>query len=53
MVHFIYDFLDLLLVPLSFLPSSVLSFLQIITSAFALFFIGKILKWLWDILPIA
>lgn len=53
MLHFVYDFLGMLLVPLSFLPSSVQSYLQIITSTFALFFIGKFFKWIWDILPVA
>lgn len=47
------SFFQILLIPLSFLPVSVLSFFGFITSFFALFIVGKLLRWLWDILPIA
>ena len=53
MFGFISDFLSMLLIPLSFLPAPILSFLTLATSVFALFVCGKFLKWLWDILPIA
>lgn len=46
-------FLHLFLIPLSFLPASIQLFLSSIIGYFAVFFFGKIWKWLWDLLPIA
>ena len=45
-------FLHVFLVPLSFLPVSIQLFFSFIIGVFAVFFFGKILKWLWDLLPV-
>ena len=45
--------LHLFLIPLSFLPASIQLFFSFIIGFFAVFFFGKLLKWLWDLLPIA
>lgn len=47
------SYLDLILKPLAFLPSGVQLFFGFVTTFFELFIIGKLLRWLWDILPIA
>lgn len=46
-------FLNLFLIPLSFLPPFVKLFLMVVISFFSLFLTGKMLRWLWDALPIA
>lgn len=45
------DFLESLFVPLSFLPLSVTVFLSTVAGFFKLFVFGKVLRWLWDVLP--
>lgn len=47
------NLLDILLIPLSFLPLSILMFFYFIIGVFSVYFFGKLLKWLWDLLPIA
>ena len=51
MFGIIINFFDLLLIPLSFMPAGALVFLKFVTSFFCVFLIGKLLRWLWDILP--
>lgn len=46
------EFLSLLLVPISFLPTSVVIFLNWVICAFALFVVCKLFKLIWDALPI-
>ena len=41
----------LFLTPLSFLPSSILIFFNFVIGAFGVFMVGRVLKWLWDALP--
>lgn len=53
MFEILRSFFQLLLIPLSFLPASVIAYFGFVTSFFALFIVGKLLRWLWDILPIA
>lgn len=49
----IEEYLGFLLTPLSFLPSGILLYFQFVTGFFKLLIAGKLLRWLWDILPIA
>lgn len=52
MFSIIFNFFDLLLIPLvSIMPAGALVFLKFVTSFFCVFLIGKLLRWLWDILP--
>lgn len=51
-IGIIRSFLHILLIPLSFLPASIQLFFSFMIGVFALFFVGKILKWLWDLLPV-
>lgn len=53
MLQILNQLLDLLLIPLSFLPAGVLLFLRFVSGFFSLFIVAKLLRWLWDILPIA
>lgn len=46
------SYFDLLLKPLIFLPPGVQLFFGFVTTFFELFIVGKLLRWLWDILPI-
>lgn len=44
---------DLLLIPLvSLMPAGVISFLKFVTYFFGIFVTGKLLRWIWDILPV-
>jgi hypothetical protein len=45
--------LDLLRIPLSFLPTGVLMFFDFVSGFFAIYVCAKLLRWLWDILPLA
>lgn len=53
MFEILKHFFDILLIPLSFLPDSIIKYFGFVTGFFALFIVGKLLRWLWDILPIA
>lgn len=46
-------FFQTLLIPLQWLPAGVLVFLNIVIGFFGVFIVGRVLKWLWDALPIA
>lgn len=46
-------FLRLLLIPLQWLPAGILVFLNVIISFFGIFIFGRLLKWVWDALPLA
>lgn len=48
----IFDALfQLVRIPLSFLPEAVQLFINFVATFFALVLTGKLLRWLWDILP--
>ena len=51
MFSIIQNFSQLLGVPLTFLPASVQALFWFIRAWFVLFLSGKLLKWLWDLLP--
>ena len=45
-------FYEAFVLPLSFLPPKFILFLTVVVAFFTVFVIGRIFKWLWDILPI-
>ena len=45
-------FLDVFLLPLMWLPIPVVAALALTIGAFMLVWIGRLLKWIWDALPI-
>lgn len=51
MFSVLHGFFEILLVPLSFLPPAVLTYFNFVTAFFSLFIIGKLLRWVFDILP--
>lgn len=52
MFSIILNFFDLLLIPLvSIMPAGAIIFLKFVIAFFTVFLIGKLLRWLWDILP--
>ena len=53
MVQIIDRFLDLFLIPLSFFPEPVKLYFSFVVGFFGFFYIGRALKWLWDMLPAA
>lgn len=53
MFQIIDGFLQLVRIPLSFFPDSVQFFINFVATFFGLYLIGKLLRWLWDILPVA
>ena len=44
-------FFDTFLIPLSFLPDSIHIYVVFVFDFFCMFFIGRVLKWIWDFLP--
>lgn len=53
MVTILEKFLGLYIAPLSFLPSSIQIYFDFVTGFFCFLIAGKLVRWLWDILPIA
>ena len=53
MFSIIDTFLQLVRIPLSFFPDSVQLFFNFVATFFGLVLVGKLLRWLWEILPIA
>lgn len=52
-LQFFDDFFSILLIPLQWLPSPILNLFEFFIFVFSIFIVGKILKWIWDALPIA
>lgn len=52
-LEFFNNFFGILLIPLQWLPSSILNLFDFFIFVFSIFIVGKILKWIWDALPIA
>lgn len=46
-------FIQVLFLPLSWLPAACVSALEIVFSILAIILIGRLLKFIWDALPIA
>lgn len=53
MIQIINEFLSLVRIPLSFFPESVQKYFAFVVGFFSIFYVGKLARWLWDILPVA
>lgn len=47
------SFFQVLRIPLSFMPAGVHMYFNFVIGVFSLFLAGRLLRWLWDILPFA